>query len=339
VEKLLLIGYRAYGDWIYSVPVLPYLFERYDVYVDLNMKGFELFHNDPRFKRITLFELEKYPLDQVIDLARERWDELGRTLKPDRTINLWRTLETECIAERYQDIFHGSLGERRSFLAGKNFYDAVFRRCNIPVPEKIKLDCFYFDEHETAWGQRWRKRHEDEFVLIMPMTGSCWHKMFTRFPELVSEILDRYEDAVIYVTGDDTNKGSMWSHPRIKNAMGYAPVKQIMLMAKHADMVIGPETGVVAAAGMWGTPKIMLCTASGVYQTCKYHDNDFSIQSDVYCSPCHLSVYGPSDCLTVLKDGDISYPACIEAFSIEEIMGKVDYVYRNLRRNIYQAVH
>ena len=62
-EKLLLIGYRAYGDWLYASPALPYLFEKYDVHLETSYKGYELFHDDKRFKSISIFDIENYVMN------------------------------------------------------------------------------------------------------------------------------------------------------------------------------------------------------------------------------------------------------------------------------------
>jgi len=247
-------------------------------------------------------------------------------------------LETACIAEKYQDIFYAPIQERRDTIGQFNFYDSVFMQCGLFPPLKPKLDEFYFDDEEIAWGEKWRSRNKDKFILIMPITGSCFHKLYTELPRLTHDILTRYEDAVIYLTGDEVNKESAWEHPRIHNICGKPSIKQAFMMTKHADMVIGGETGIVASAGMWGTPKIMLCTATSVYQATKYHENDFSIQAQTECSPCHRSIYGPDDCQNIKVDGGFVYPKCIESFDYDYILDRVDYVYRNLRSGIPQQV-
>jgi len=324
--KLLLIGYRAYGDWVYSVPVLPYLFKDYDVHIELNGKGYELFYDDPRFEWITMFRMEKYPMEQWENRVFERWEELERRLKPDRTINLWRTLETECIAERYMDEFFLPVNERQEIFGDKCFYDAVFDKCNIAVPSEPKLDELYYTQDQLEWGQRWRAKHEGQFVIIMPIAGSCSQKVYPDMPRLTYELLDKYPDAFIYLVGDKSVAHAQWDHERIKKICGDVSIKQVFLMTKYADMVIGGETGVVVSAGMWGTPKIMLCTSSSVEQCVKYQKNDYSMQSQISCSPCHKAIYTMSDCDSMMKDGEDIYPDCIMQFEYEEILRRVDAV-------------
>lgn len=336
--KLLLIGYRAFGDWAYTVPVLPYLFDKYDVHLEVNLKGYGLFHNDPRFIGKTVFHFEKYPVEDHHRLSEERWKHLEETLKPDKVINLWRTLETECIAERYQEIFHKPVADRQAHFGGKNFYEAIFERCEIPMPEELDTTGFYYDEAEIAWAEQWREEHRDDFLVMLPISGSCMHKVYMDLPRLANDILDLYPNAMLYFTGDDEGF-TLPKNRRIRNAIGKAPIKQIFLMTKYADLVIGGETGTLVAAGMWGTPKIMFCTASSVYQTCKYHKNDFSMQAPVACSPCHRSIYAYSDCENIIEEGPYKYPACISAQPFEEVFKTVDEIYhRDLRQSLCRQV-
>lgn len=339
---LLLVGYRAYGDWIFTVPVLPYLFEKYRVHLETNLKGYELFHNDPRFCDITVFGMEQIPPPKLLNAVKERVQFIIKTVKPDRVINLWRTLETECIVECYQPEFLLPVEERRKLFGGKHFLEAVFNRCEIPLPKHPKLDCLYYTEDEIAWGERWRKKHLSDFLIIMPIAGSCVHKTVPAMRDLSYRILDKYHNAHIYLIGDETLQPYVWSGDRIHHAIKGIPVKQTFLAAKYADMAIGPETGTMVAAGMWGTPKVMFCTASSVEQCTRFNKNDYSIQADIECSPCHRAVYNASDCEHLIKvdedeGGDWFLSKCTHRFDMDYVMSIVDRVYEE--KNIYNSVY
>ena len=334
-EKLLLIGYRAYGDWLYTVPILPFLFENYEVHAEMNGKGFELFHDDPRFATITVCEFEKYPVDRREELIKERWAEVETRVKPDKVLNLWRTLETACIAERYMPIFHEDSAARREEFGNKLFYDAIIDKCReIGINMEIDdLEGLYFAEEHIAWARRWRESHKCDFVVIMPIAGSCSHKVWPDMPKFTFELLDKYPNAYVYLVGDPSVAKAQWDHPRIIKTCEDTPIKQVVLMTKYADYVIGGETGVVVAAGMWGTPKTMLCTASSVEQCCGRHENDYSVQSSVACSPCHKAIYAKEDCESMIKSGEDFYPQCITGFNYDGLVVLVEQIYNE--RNIY----
>ena len=332
-EKLLIIGYRAYGDWLYFSAVLPYLFDKYEVHIELNRKGYELFHDDPRFAGITLFEFEHFPKEDMEKRVFARWKAVEEEIKPDKVINLWRSLETECIAEAYMPEFNLSTKERQALYGHKGFYKAVFDKCEIPMPEVFREDRLFFTDSQLVWAEKWREEHQNDFVIMMNIAGSCSHKVYPEMPRLIFDVLDKYPNAYIYMTGDASVAHAQLDHPRIRKTCGDTPIKQIVLMAKHADYVFGGETGVLVAAGMWGTPKTMLCTASGLKQTCGDDDNDYSIQAEIKCSPCHKAVYCISDCENMVVDGEDTYPICIMSFPYEKIMSTVEEVYN--RKNIY----
>jgi len=269
---------------------------------------------------------------------------LAQHLKADRVINLWRTLESECIAERYQEVFHLPVAERQRLLGGKNFYRAVFDRCGLDWPDpKPELNGMYWSEEQLAMGQAWRDRHKEQFVIVMPLAGTCTHKVWPDSPRYTELVLEKYPDAVFYLTGDPSVAHAQWPsqpgvEPRIYHVAGQLSMKQSMLMTKFADFVIGPETGMLAAAGMFGTHKTMLATASGVDQLCRYQDHDHSIQARQHCSPCHRAIYLRQDCEDMVKaEGGTWYPRCITTFDMDEIMGITDEVY-SLRRSLCTTV-
>jgi ADP-heptose:LPS heptosyltransferase len=331
--KLLLIAYRAFGDFIYTAPVLPYLFEKYDVYLDCSFKVYSMVYDDPRFKKVALFAVENYPdPEERAKTMEERWAKLREQIKPDAEINLNATLEVMCIAERFQEQFHWPVGERRMYFGSSGFYDAIFARIGMTVPNPLKLDGLYFNEAELKWFEKWQERHKEHFVVLLAMAGSTGQKRFANAPELAMKIVEKYPDAVVYMGGGDDLADKVPTHDRIKNICGSRiGLRQAVLITKGVDMVIGPETFLLVAAGMWGTPKCIMATTSSVWQMTQYQKNDYSIQAPIWCSPCHRAIYATNDCESMLTaaDGSPLYPACTTRFALEPIMERLGKVYAN----------
>jgi len=334
-KKLLVLGYRAYGDWIYSLPAIMSLRDKYDLYIETNSKGFELLHDDPRIKSLSIWDMSKFSMEDWDRIVKERKEKLIAEIKPDRVIDLHKTIENSCIAESNQEEFDLPLEERRKLFGSKNFYENVFDACCVFMPDNFNKEGVYFSEENEAWGHRWRMKHENEFIVIVPIAGSCAHKVYPAMKQLTLKIVERYPNARIFLVGDATVKEAQWKHERIHGTAGELSMKQVIMMTKYADYVIGGETGVLVAAGMWGTPKTMLCTASSVYQCCKHHDNDYSLQSNAACSPCHKAIYGITDCDDIQFSGldRVPYPKCVTGFGVEGLMGIVEKVYN--KKNIY----
>lgn len=333
--KLLLIGYRAFGDWCFAAPVLPYLLEKYEVYLETNLKGYQLFHDDPRFKEVSVFAFEELPQADWAEAFVKRWKVMHEKIKPDREINLNATLEVNCISERDFDGWDWSLAARRSHFGRKNFYEETFKRCEIPFPEELNTEGLYFTQEQQDWAKQWHEENKDKFTVIIPAAGSTMHKTFHNYQQLVWAILNLDETSQVYIAGDITLKSKVLKHKRVFDMCTGVPIKQAFLMTKYADFMVGPETSLMAAAGMWGTPKMMLATTSGIDQMVKYHKNDYSFQAPIYCSPCHRAVYKEEDCQTRVfsEKGEFLTPACSKMFNLENTQGTLFNVYKTWREN------
>jgi len=333
VKKLLLIGYRGYGDWLYAVPALPFLFKEYEVHIEMSFRGWEFFHDDPRFAGKTVFDVEDLydqirsgkPLNEM-EIVYQRWDAVEKEVKPDKVVNLFRTLESKCLAERYQPEFKYSLEDRQKRFGKLDWYEPAFDACGIPFPDDLDTTGLYYKPESLNWAEGWKATHNGQFIIMIPVAGSGLQKSYPQMKELVYEILDKYENAVIYLVGGINNEQN-WRHKRIYHVFGDMPYKQVVLMAKHANLVIGPETGLHVAAGMWGTPKIQLCNLSNVWQLNNKHKNDYSIQSQCECSPCHKMINSIFDCdKTVVHDfGMVS--ECTMMYDKELILENIETVY------------
>lgn len=329
--KLLLIAYRAYGDWLYTIPVLPYLFKEYDIYLETNYKIYNLVYNDERFVRKEMFLYEELPKDQWNKIFPTRWNKVINELKPDRVINLNGSLEVECILERFQDEFYWPVKKRQDKFGARNFYNSVFKRCGVPIPQDIKLDVLYYSQKEIDIVEKWRNKHQDQFIILMPIAGSTSQKVLHMYKSWTEEILRRFPQAVVYLSGDRRCQHLVpKDNSRIIDMCVELPIKQAYLMAKYANYVLGPETGLLVAAGMWGTHKTMLCTTSSTYQTVLYHKNDHSIQAPVACSPCHKAIYYDTDCDDMRGDlkTKVVYPVCTKSFDFNQILPDIEEVYK-----------
>lgn len=332
-QKLLLIAYRAIGDTVFMCPLIPYLTEKYDVYLDCSTKAWLLLHDDPRFKRITRYsEYEGRPREEYAELFAKRWAKLREEIKPDLEINLNGTLEVKCIAENFQDEFYLPVGERRGVFGKHGFLSSTFEAAGLPFTKDISLEGMYFWEDQTTNCEQWKAKHKDQFVVVIPIAGSTAQKIFHNFKEVATQILNKYEDAVVYLAGDEPCRQHVFEHPRVKIMIGAdVSIKQAVQRMKYADLVIGPETFLLAAAGMFGTPKVCLATTTSIFQLTELHKNDFSIQAPIACSPCHRAIYFEDDCESpmVTEEGKFIAASCSKMFSTADIMQRVDWVYRD----------
>lgn len=340
-EKTLLIRYGAFGDHLYALPLIDHLLRAgVELHLHTNPKGWVLFKDDPRFASLTVFDPFTIPVGRKRNRAIDKaWRKAIADTKAKEVINLSHTLENTGVATRdVPELFDAPIEERRKILGERFFYGIPLHLggFNPYLLEPGKVGTLAYTDYQIEWGQGWRKSHREQFVVLMVLQGTTLQKRFPIAREVGEMILSRYPDAVLYLAGDHTAEPFSFGDGRVYNTI--LPVgnfKQVLLMARYADYVIGPETGMLVGAGMWGTPKTMLCTSSSIFQCTHMQKNDFSLQAAAWCSPCMRAVYKPKDChLPVLQDrSDKKRHAtyCNFKFDPGKVLDGVDLVYRTMR--------
>nr|NIT61990.1 hypothetical protein [Fodinibius sp.]NIY30570.1 hypothetical protein [Fodinibius sp.] len=261
-DTLMLVRYGAYGDHLFMSGVFPFLFEKYDrVLLEVNPKGIELFQHDNRFDFIGLYEPWNIPEKKRLRVVSEHWQTLLDRFPDYDFLNFWGSMEGSGIVheDSPEALLSPSARKERFHI---NFHERHFQMAEMEVPDgwMATPEVFYPNEWEE-WAQSWKKKDKDYFHMLIPIAGSTVQKVFpTWLPSFCRHLIDKYKDLKIYLFGDhecdgedwDYERTISWTHRRGRERMSFA---QVLLMAKYADYVLGPETGLLAGAGMWGTPK------------------------------------------------------------------------------------
>jgi len=205
---------------------------------------------------------------------------------------------------------------------------------------KGQLPELHFTEMEEALAQLIREAHKDKFLILWSLSGSSLHKCYPWTHIVAARIHQSYPDAVIVTVGDEMCKMlESWSHPNTLNKSGVWTIRQSMLMTKYADLVIGPETGVLNAASCYPTPKIVLLSHSSPENLTKYWQNCVPLAAPAHCQPCHRLIYD-GECLksqaqVKAVDGQLipfnvrhEGAKCMEALQPERILETIEKFYR-----------
>lgn len=344
LKRALVIRYGAYGDLLVALPLIEELKRRYDfVQLETGSRGKELLFNHTALNTISSFDPNSFGPDNEIAVANIRLKGLLHGGAWDLAVNLWRTLEHECIAEECQEEYYWPREKRQAHFGDKVFVERPFAKVGIPIPTDMRMGTMYFDTETMLWMRGWREQHSSTFNVVMVVSGSTCQKVPQGFKELARRIIDEYPDARIFLVGD---KPSGWMPTPIDPAdlqfdfgqknvckmVGKTPYRQALALMKMADYVIGPISSLMHGAGLFGTPKSMICTDCSVYQACKYHKNDFSVQAKAPCCPCHRAIYHTKYCLTE-KTLFGELPVCNIYYDRERIMEGVAFAHsaRKLR--------
>lgn len=324
--KTVILRYGAYGDMIYTLPVVEKLHaDGHDISIITGTKGAEIFARDPRFTEKIFHEPDRTDLAEVGDVLQEVLDRL----KPELIVNLSNTFETNVIPTDMDEKWNWSIGRRQEDQKGRSFYELPLEVAGYKWDGETGT--MAFDEDELAWAERWREKHKDQFIVLIAATGSNAQKRFPLQIDVAWHVVKTYPDAVVYFAADPHTIENLrdFGFPKGRvYKMAGSSFRQSVLAARYADFVIGPETGLLVGAGMWGTPKMMLCTATSVELCVKGHMNDFSVQAKIPCSPCLRAIYKESDCYMGYVQG---MTPCNFKFNLEKIKSVIQYVHKNLR--------
>lgn len=342
MRRCLAIRWGAFGDLLYALPALERLKKMYGyLHLETTSRGHEIFRHSPTFDRISSVDLMLWDAKEWGRVADLRWNLLHNEMDWDYAVNFWHCLESSCIVEEHEVGWHWERERRQKEFAGKNFYDEHFKRIGLTPPPPEEFDCgtISFDEDTAEWMRYFKYKYRDRFIVGMPLAGStgqkCPHDVLYQIAHRIEEEIPEVLLVQLGAKQEVEFQFKLKNQGNVIHGANVYPYLQSAAICKVADYVVGPETSLLVFAGTFGTPKSMLCTASGVEQTCAYHRNDFSVQSKAPCSPCYRAIYDQKIC----NIGSGSYgeqQACNFDFDIDRVMEGVRFAYkmRGVRREI-----
>ena len=285
-------------------------------------KGAQILANNPFVDQIHYLEFGGIGIEQHYYDSRLN----AISLQYDRVIDLLHSLEVGALALEKQSLYYQHQ-KHRDRIGQENYYDISTRIAGYPeLCGKYKGEMFYTDEEIriVEYDLLRPGRFKDNFKVMINISGSSPHKSFIYAHDIATYILDKYPDSIIFLTGDkqSVDDGLDFSDgERVRSIIGKKKFRQAALMVKYMNLMIGAESGIMVASNMWGTPTIQLMTAASINNHCKYAENDLSLQSPAWCSPCYKGPYKYYGCPKI-----DDYPLCVY-FNIDDIKTQVDKAY------------
>lgn len=322
--KALVIRYGAYGDHIIATPLLRVLHEQgYHVTYNCTSRAYPVIANNPHIDYVMEQEPNLIP-PAALD---EYWADISRGY--DKVINLSETLECKFLFVPDRPGYHDQVEVRRNKSGNTNYYDYVLEHSGFSGIIKPRPELFP-TKVEEAMGQYFRAKHAGKFVILWALAGSSLHKAYPFGEQVALEFLNRHSDAITITVGDDLCRLVEWDHPRAEKKSSVWDIRSSMLATNFVDLVISPETGILNAAGCYTTPKIGLLTHSNKTNLTKYFPNDYSMQAEIDCSPCHRMIYphnAEKDCPKMDLGGGHWLCACAGAFDPDKLLKRMETIY------------
>ena len=226
----------------------------------------------------------------------------------DKVINLCGSIEGSLLFEYGAQKEYFYTKEERHKLANVNYYDRTMELGGYPEIKGVKGE-LYISDIEKSLIELFKKKHTGYFKILWQVRGSSEHKIYPYTCDIVDDLVEEYNDIRVFLVGGKETQVLDWVHPNIRNCIGKWNERQALIMTSAADLVISPESGILNAAGCFDTPKIGLLTHSTKENLTKYFTNDYSIEADCECAPCHRLVHKRAECKT---GGEFMFPICME---------------------------
>lgn len=316
-KRCLTIRYGATGDLLAITPLLKQLKQDgYEVHLVCTPRIVAI-ENNPNIDFI-------YPQERGLISGLQLID-YHKTISKgyDKVINLCGSIESALLFE-YASKEYFWTKEERHRIANVNYYDRTMELGGYPDIKGTKGELYLSDSEKTLI-KIWQKKHEGFFKILWQVRGSSEHKIYPYISDIADELVEKYADIRIFLVGGIETQVLDWNHPNIWSCIGKWYEREALIMTSAADLVISPESGILNAAGCFDTPKIGLLTHSSKENLTKYFTNDYSIESEAECAPCHRLVHKTAECKV---GGEFGLPVCMErGLPAEKVMNQIEQLY------------
>ena len=291
-KQCLIIRYGAFGDILWSTPVLRELKkEGYYVVYNCTERSAPVLRECPWVDEFLIQGNDDIPNEDLGDY----WKTIGRDF--DRVINFSQSVERSLLKAEGTPEFMWSHNKRHR-ECNVNYQDQTMKWAGYPRL-KGELPIMHFSEWEEQLGGIFRRSFKDKFLIVWSLAGSSYHKIYPWANYVADRIAKEHKDTVIVTVGDYICKVLEWDNDITIRRSGEFTIRQSMILTKYADLVLGTETGILNAAACYDTPKIVLLSHSSVENLTKHWKNCTSLSpahSRCKCYPCHQLHYSRASC-------------------------------------------
>jgi ADP-heptose:LPS heptosyltransferase/predicted SAM-dependent methyltransferase len=334
-KRALIIRFGAIGDLMQSSAILPGLKEQgYHITWLGHANNISVIRHDPNIDEFCLHDVDQVPNAEL----GPYWKALEE--RYDRIINLCESVEGGLLMMpgKLQHSYPDEV--RRKVYGTVNYLDRTADIANVQRGLKAK---FYATELEKEWARK-EKAKNDGPVIVWCLTGTSHHKTYPYIDTVVGWLLTQ-TPSTIYLYGDkfvaktlqdaiiDCLKRNNISLERIKGICGLWSIRESLAFAQIADVVVGPETGVMNGVGHEKDVHkvIMLSHSSHENLTRDWKNTTVLIPSlkDSPCYPCHRLHYDWTFCNKVESTGAA---LCASAIKPETVFKAIiEYILKKVK--------
>lgn len=303
------VRYGGIGDMIQAASVLPLLkAEGYHVTFYTTDIGEEVLRHDPHID-----EFYVQGRDQVPNGALHHfW--ANEKKKFDKWVNLCESVEATLLAMPDRMSYQWTKEARHSAF-NVNYLERTHDIAGVPHSFAPR---FYPTDAERAWARAERQKIGGT-LICWSLSGSSVHKAWPWTDQIIARLMLQYPDVRVMLMGDATCEmlETGWQNePRVLRRSGKYTIRESLSIIETADMIVGPETGLLNAAGTLPMPKLCMLSHSSRENLTKHWRNTTAIVPKTACHPCHKMHYGWDGCWRNAESGAAQ---CQHDISVDQV--------------------
>jgi len=290
------VRYGGVGDCIQTSSVLRKLREQeYDITFFCNPNNMELMRHDPNIDHFFVQDKNQVPPDNLFEFWKY-WSK-----KFDKWINFSESVEGSYLVLPGRPPFYWPTSARHRYM-NHNYLEMMHEIAGVefdPFPR------FYATLEERQWAKKQKKKIGK--CILWALSGSGINKAWPYLDNAVAQIMLNLPDWKVVFVGsefDQILEVGWENEPRVLKRCGKWTIRESLAFAHEADIIVGPETGVMNAVSFLDIKKILFLSHSSIENISRDWYNCISLYSDkCECYPCHKMIYGWEHCNRDEKTG------------------------------------
>ncbi len=304
-KRALLVRFGAIGDQLQAASVLPLLKEQgFHITYMTTPEAQQILLHDPHIDAWWLQDRDQVPNTQLCPYL----ETVGA--RYDRVINLCESVEGSLLALPGRPNHSWTDAARRKVLGTVNYQERTHDLAGVPYRFAPR---FYPTAAERAQAMTYKSSLGGP-VVFWAIGGSSNHKLYPFTDTVAAWLLEQTGAHIVLATGPDlkdVEDGIVYALERhgadlarVHRTAGEWGIRRALAFAEYADVVVGPETGIINAASHLATPTVVMLSHSSRENLTKHWVNTTVLEAiNAHCASCHRLHYDWTYCHQVEETG------------------------------------
>lgn len=290
------VRYGGIGDMIQVAACLPGLkAQGYHVTLMTTPEGQKILQHDPHIDDWWIQDKDQVPNNEL----PAYWREVGKRFS--KMVMLSESIEGSLLAYPGRVQYEWPQAALHKVM-NVNYLDRIQDLAEVPH-DTVPL--YYPTKEEQSSAEAKRKDMLQSSgcsrLILWSMAGSSRHKINPYYDILIARILTAHPGWCVGTLGNEASQilegTSFENEPRVHYLSGKMDIRDTIALAQTADVVVGPETGVLnSVAQSTKTAKLIMLSHSTEENLTRDWNSTTVLTPTCHCYPCHKMHLGRGDC-------------------------------------------